>query len=80
MIDRFTQRAQGLSDNGTNIAVDQPVLTMYQDLTAMNIQLLKLIDDTQEKKGMRDCITFTWIWAEVKFSNVKSVPVETRSL
>ena len=40
-----------LNDRNVGIATDQAVLTIHQDLTAMNIQLLQQMDETQEKKG-----------------------------
>ncbi len=51
LIDKFTERMHSINSNGVSIATDTAVLTLHQDLTAMNIQLLKLTDDTQDKKG-----------------------------
>lgn len=51
LIDQFNQRMQSISDKGLSIATDQAVLSMHQDLTALHMQLLQQIDETQEKKG-----------------------------
>lgn len=42
---------QAISNKGLSIATDQAVLSMHQDLTALHIQLLQQIDETQEEKG-----------------------------
>lgn len=50
-MDQFTQRMQHVTSRGGSIATDPAILSMHQDLTAMHLQLLQQIDDTQEKKG-----------------------------
>ena len=47
----FVQRMQEVGVAGGSVAADPVVLSMYQNLTAMQPQLLKQIDDVQQKKG-----------------------------
>ena len=42
-----------VNNKGRSIATDPAILSMHQDLTAMHLQLLQQIDETQEKKGKR---------------------------
>ncbi len=51
LIDQFNQRMHAMNNKNIGIGTDQAVLTIHQDLTAMNIQLLQQMDETQEKKG-----------------------------
>ena len=51
LMDQFTQRMQHVTSRGGSVATDPAILSMHQDLTAMHLQLLQQIDDTQEKKG-----------------------------
>ena len=50
LIDQFNQRMEDVSGKGLSIATDQAILSLHQDLTALHIQLLQQIDETQEKK------------------------------
>ena len=50
-LEQFVQRMQGLSASGQSIAVDPVVLSLYQSLTALQPQLLKQVDELQQKKG-----------------------------
>lgn len=43
-----------MSSKGLSIATDQAILSLHQDLTALHMQLLQQIDETQEKKGKED--------------------------
>ena len=43
-----------VSSKGLSIATDQAILSLHQDLTALHMQLLQQIDETQEKKGKED--------------------------
>ena len=49
-IGMFVKRLHEVSGNGGSIATDPVVLSLYQNLTAMQPQLLKLIDDVQQQK------------------------------
>uniref|UniRef100_A0A1X7T1J8 Hepatocyte growth factor-regulated tyrosine kinase substrate helical domain-containing protein n=2 Tax=Amphimedon queenslandica TaxID=400682 RepID=A0A1X7T1J8_AMPQE len=51
LIDQFNQRMENVSGKGLSIATDQAILSLHQDLTALHIQLLQQIDETQEKKS-----------------------------
>lgn len=46
----FVKRLHEVNSNGGSIATDPVVLSLYQNLTAMQPQLLKLIDDVQQQK------------------------------
>lgn len=45
---------EDVSGKGLSIATDQAILSLHQDLTALHIQLLQQIDETQEKKCERE--------------------------
>lgn len=47
----FVKRLHEVNSSGTSIATDPVVLSLYQNLTAMQPQLLKQIDDIQQQKG-----------------------------
>lgn len=44
------KRLHEVNGSGGSIATDPVVLSLYQNLTAMQPQLLKLIDDVQQEK------------------------------
>ena len=50
-IQMFMKRLHEVSSSGGSIAADPVVLSLYQNLTAMQPQLLKQIDDIQQQKG-----------------------------
>ncbi len=50
-INMFVKRLHELNNKGGSIATDPVVLSLYQNLTAMQPQLLKQIDDMQLQKG-----------------------------
>lgn len=50
-IHMFVKRLHQVNSNGASIATDPVVLSLYQNLTAMQPQLLKQIDDLQQQKG-----------------------------
>ena len=50
-IDMFVKRLHQVNSGGGSIATDPVVLSLYQNLTAMQPQLLKQIDDLQQQKG-----------------------------
>lgn len=52
-IDMFVKRLHEVNSNGASIATDPVVLSLYQNLTAMQPQLLKQIDDLQQQKGKK---------------------------
>ena len=47
----FVKRLHEVNTTGGSIAADPVVLSLYQNLTAMQPQLLKQIDDIQQQKG-----------------------------
>jgi len=49
-IDMFMKRLHEVSSKGGSIATDPVVLSLYQNLTAMQPQLLKQIDDIQQQR------------------------------
>ena len=51
----FVKRLHEVNANGASIATDPVVLSLYQNLTAMQPQLLKQIDDIQQQKGSCRC-------------------------
>lgn len=51
-IEMFIQRMHQVSSAGGSVATDPVVLSLYQNLNAMQPQLLKQIDEVQQKKGM----------------------------
>ncbi len=53
-VEMFIQRMQQVSAAGGSVATDPVVLSMYQNLNAMQPQLLKQIDDVQQMKGERE--------------------------
>lgn len=50
-IQMFVKRLHQVNSSGASIAADPVVLSLYQNLTAMQPQLLKQIDDIQQQKG-----------------------------
>lgn len=56
LVEHFTQRMHEVNSKGRSIATDPAILSMHQDLTAMNLQLLQQIDETQEKKAEQERI------------------------
>ena len=50
-LELFVQRMQEISAAGGSVATDPIVLSMYQNLNAMQPQLLKQIDEVQQRKG-----------------------------
>lgn len=50
-IDMFVKRLHEVNSSGGSIATDPVVLSLYQNLTAMQPQLLKQVDDIQQQKG-----------------------------
>lgn len=50
-VEMFVQRLQEVSSAGGSVATDPVVLTHYQNLSALQPQLLKQIDHIQQKKG-----------------------------
>lgn len=50
-IEMFLQRMHEVSGAGGSIATDPVVLSLYQNLNALQPQLLQQIDDVQQKKG-----------------------------
>lgn len=52
-ITMFVNRLHDLNSNGSSITTDPVVLSLYQNLTAMQPQLLKQIDEIQQQKGTR---------------------------
>lgn len=47
----FVKRLHEVNSSGTSVATDPVILSLYQNLTAMQPQLLKQIDDIQQQKG-----------------------------
>ena len=47
----FVQRMHEVSGAGGSIATDPVVLSLYQNLNALQPQLLQQIDEVQQKKG-----------------------------
>ena len=52
LLAQFMQRMHEVNRQGGGIATDRVVLSMHQNLTAMHVQLLKQIDEVQQKKGI----------------------------
>ena len=52
---------QEINGQGLSIATDRVVLSMHQDLTAMHVQLLKQIDEAQQKKGNHTPYSLNWV-------------------
>ncbi len=50
-IDMFMKRLNDVNVGGGSIATDPVVLSLYQNLTAMQPQLLQQIDQVQQQKG-----------------------------
>ena len=50
-IGMFVKRLREVSSSGASVATDPVVLSLYQNLTAMQPQLLKQIDELQQQKG-----------------------------
>lgn len=50
-IEMFIQRMHQVNSAGGSVATDPVVLSLYQNLNAMQPQLLKQIDEVQQKKG-----------------------------
>ena len=50
-VEMFVQRLHEVSSAGGSVATDPVVLSHYQNLTALQPQLLKQIDDMQQKKS-----------------------------
>lgn len=50
-IEQFVQRMQEVSAAGGSVAADPVVLSLFQNLNAMQPQLLTQIDEVQQKKG-----------------------------
>ena len=50
-IEMFLQRMHEVSGAGGSIATDPVVLSLYQNLNALQPQLLQQIDEVQQKKG-----------------------------
>ncbi len=48
----FVKRLHEVHSSGAGIATDAVVLSLYQNLTAMQPQLLKQIDEIQQQKGI----------------------------
>lgn len=48
----FVKRLHEVNSSGASIATDPVVLSLYQNLTAMQPQLLKQVDELQQQKGM----------------------------
>lgn len=47
----FIQRMHEVSGAGGSVATDPVVLSLYQNLNALQPQLLQQIDEVQQKKG-----------------------------
>lgn len=56
-VELFLSRLHEVNSAGRSVATDPIILSHYQNLTALQPQLLKLIDDVQQKKGQ--CVQ-TW--------------------
>ena len=50
-VEMFLARLQEVNSMGGSVATDPVILSHYQNLTALQPQLLKQIDDVQQKKG-----------------------------
>jgi len=50
-VELFVARLQEVNAAGGNVATDPVILSHYQNLTALQPQLLKQIDEIQQKKG-----------------------------
>lgn len=50
-IELFLQRLQTVGPAGGSVATDPIVLSLYQNLNALQPQLLKQIDDIQQERG-----------------------------
>ena len=50
-IELFLQRLHEVNAAGGSVATDPIVLSLYQNLNALQPQLLKQIDDIQQQKG-----------------------------
>ena len=51
-IELFLQRLQTVGSTGGSVATDPIVLSLYQNLNALQPQLLKQIDDIQQERGV----------------------------
>lgn len=50
-VEMFLQRMHEVNSAGGSIATDPIVLSLYQNLNALQPQLLQQIDEVQQKKG-----------------------------
>ncbi len=50
-VEMFMARLQEVNSLGGSVATDPVILSHYQNLTALQPQLLKQIDDVQQKKS-----------------------------
>ena len=57
-IDMFVNRLHEVNSKGCSVATDPVILSLYQNLTAMQPQLLKQIDDVQLQK----CNLHFFLW------------------
>ena len=59
-VEQFVQQLRAVSGAGGSVAADPIVLSLYQTLNALHPQLLKQIDDIQQRKGGL-CVVYTQI-------------------
>ncbi len=52
-VEMFVERMQQVNAAGGSVAADPVVLSMYQNLNAMQPQLLRQVDEVQQRKGGR---------------------------
>ena len=50
-VELFLQRMHEVNNAGRSIATDPVILSLYQNLNALQPQLLQQIDEVQQKKG-----------------------------
>ena len=51
-VEMFLRRMHEVNNTGGSIATDPVVLSLYQNLNALQPQLLQQIDEVQQKKGI----------------------------